>query len=177
MVRQSSCTLHLRGRRLMKTLITGMIALSGLATPVLAQSPVSASEFAMKASVGNTFEIEESKLALKQSVSPKVKAFAKMMISDHTMAEKKLMTAAKNAGSVEMKLDDPHQAMVTALQGQKGADFDKAYVTDQVQAHQETAILLGDYQKSGDDAKLKLWAKTTLPKVEMHLKKVQAMSM
>ena len=131
----------------------------------------------MKASVGNTFEVEESKLALKQAASPKVKGFAKMMIMDHTMAEKKLMTAGKDAGSpVEMKLDDPHQAMLTALQGKTGADFDKAYVADQVQAHQDAAALLGDYEKSGDNAKLKTWAKMTLPKVEMHLKKVQAMS-
>ena len=65
--------------------------------------------------------------------------------------------------------------MVTALQGQTGDAFDKAYVADQIQSHQETAALLGDYEKSGNDAKLKTWAKTTLPKVEMHLKKVQAM--
>ena len=157
-------------------IIAGVAALSAFCTPAFAQSPMPASDFAMKASVGNTFEVEESKLALKQAASPKVKSFAKMMIMDHTMAEKKLMMAGKDAGPVEMKLDDPHQAMVTALQGKTGADFDKAYVADQVQAHQDTAALLGDYEKSGDNAKLKTWAKMTLPKVEMHLKKVQAMS-
>jgi len=131
----------------------------------------------MKASVGNTFEVEEAKLALGQASSPKIKAFAKMMIRDHSMAEKKLTTAAKSSGAtVEMKLDDPHQAMVTALQAKSGADFDKAYVADQVQAHQETATLLSTYETSGDDAKLKSWAKATLPTVNMHLKKVQAMA-
>ena len=86
------------------------------------------------------------------------------------------MMAGKAVGPVEMKLDDPHQAMVTALQGKTGADFDKAYTADQVQAHQDTASLLTDYKKSGDDAKLKTWATMTLPKVEMHLKKIQAIS-
>jgi putative membrane protein len=157
--------------------MAGALAFSAFATPSFAQTPMPASDFAMKASVGNTFEVEESKLALKQAKSPKLKAFAKMMISDHSLAEKKLTTAAKSSGTaVEMKLDDPHQSMVTALSSKSGADFDKAYTADQVQAHQETASLLTDYQGSGDDAKLKTWAKMTLPKVQMHLKRIQAIS-
>lgn len=159
-------------------ILAGSFALSAAACPAFAQTPIPAADFAMKASVGNTFEVEESKLALKQGTSPKVKSFAKMMIHDHAMAEKKLMAAGKGVGTpVEMKLDDPHQAMVTALGAKSGADFDKAYVADQLTAHQDTAMLLGDYEKSGDDAKLKSWAKLTLPTVQMHLKKVQAMSL
>lgn len=162
----------------MKTVFfAGAFALSAITLPALAQSPIPASDFAMKASVGNTFEVEESQLALKQAASPKVKSFAKMMIHDHSMAEKKLTAAAKPSGTIiEKKLDDPHQAMVTALQGKTGADFDKAYVADQIQAHEETATLLDTYEASGDDAKLKSWAKATLPAVNMHLKKVKAMS-
>jgi putative membrane protein len=157
--------------------MAGALAFSAFATPSFAQTPVPAADFAMKASVGNTFEVEESKLALKQAKSPKIKSFAKMMIQDHTLAEKKLMAAAKSSGgTVEMKLDDPHQAMVTALSSKTGADFDKAYTADQIQGHQETASLLTDYESSGDDAKLKTWAKATLPKVQMHLKRIQAIS-
>ena len=101
---------------------------------------------------------------------------SRKMIKDHVLAEKKLQTAAKGSGAtVAMSLDDPHQAMVTALESKSGADFDKAYVADQVQAHQETAALLSDYKASGDDAKLKTWATKTLPAVNMHLKMAQAM--
>lgn len=161
----------------MKTIhILAGFALAALATPVIAQTPMPASDFATKASVGNTFEVEESKLALKQASSEKVKAFAKMMISDHSEAEKKLMTAAMGVKTIEMKLDASHQDMVKALQGKTGADFDKAYITDQVAAHQETATLLDTYEGSGDNAKLKSWAKVTLPTVNMHLKEVQALS-
>ena len=156
--------------------LTGVVVLAALVSPACAQTPP-ASDFAAKASVGNTFEVTESKLALKQGSSPKVKAFARRMIKDHGLAEKKLQAAAKGTGTpVEMTLDDPHQAMVTALQGKTGPDFDKAYVADQVQAHQDTAALLTDYKASGDDAKLKTWASKTLPVVNMHLKMVQSMS-
>jgi putative membrane protein len=157
-------------------ILAAAATLSALVSPAFAQSAPS-SDFAAKASVGNTFEVDESKLALEQGASPKVKAFARKMIADHGMAEKKLQAAAKGAGAaVEMSLDDPHQAMVTALKGKTGADFDKAYVADQIQAHQETAALLTDYKASGDNAKLKTWAAKTLPTVNMHLKMVQAMS-
>ena len=155
--------------------LSAALALTSLAAS--AQSAPTAADFAMKASVGNTFEVEEAKLALKQATDPKLKSFARMMIHDHSMAEKKLMAAAKASGMpVEMKLDDPHQAMVTALQGKSGKDFDKAYAADQIQAHQETQALLQGYETGGDNAKLKAWAKATLPKVEMHLKMIQATS-
>lgn len=159
------------------TLLAGVLALSTVALPAYAQSPMAPADFAMKASVGNTFEVEESKLALKQATSPKLKAFAKKMISDHTLAEQKLGVAAKPSGAmVEMKLDDPHQAMVTALEGKTGADFDKGYVADQVAAHQDTDALLTGYKKSGTDAKLKGWATKTLPTVKMHAKMISTIS-
>ena len=156
----------------------GTIAFSALSSVAFAQSaPTAAPEFATQASVGNTFEVQESQLALKQAANSKVKAFARMMIADHTKAEKMLQAAAKSAGApVEMKLDDPHQAMVDALKGKTGADFDKGYIAAQVQAHTDTAALLTGYEQSGDNPKLKAWAKKTLPVVNAHLKKVQAMS-
>ena len=161
--------------KLLTVVSASMLFLSSL--PALAQSSVAAPEFAMKASVGNTFEVEESKLALKQASSSKVKGFARMMIGDHTKAEKILQDAAKSAGApVDMTLDPPHQAMVDTLKGKSGANFDKAYLADQVQAHTETAMLLGDYQQVGDNPKLKEWAKKTLPTVNAHLKKVQSLA-
>ncbi len=159
------------------TVILGASALSLVSLQARAQNPVPAAEFAMKASVGNTFEVEESKLALQQASSAKVKGFARMMIADHTKAEKMMQGVAKSAGDpVEMTLDPPHQAMVDALKGKNGAEFDKAYLTDQVQAHSETAALLNDYQQGGDNPKLKGWAKKTLPTVNAHLKKVQSLA-
>ena len=159
------------------TSLIGASALVALSSSAWAQSAATDADFATKASVGNTFEVTEGKLAETQAANPKVKAFARMMISDHTKAEKMLQTAAKAAGTpVEMSLDAPHQSMVDALKDKKGADFDKAYVADQVQAHTETAALLTDYQQSGDKPQLKAWAKKSLPVVNAHLKKVQAMS-
>ena len=159
------------------SVIAGTVLLSAASSFAMAQtSPPAAAEFATQASVGNTFEVQESQLALKQASSAKVKAFARMMISDHTKAEKALQAAAKSAGaSAEMKLDDPHQAMVDALKAKTGADFDKAYIADQLQAHTDTSALLTSYEKDGDNAKLKAWAHKSLPVVNAHLKKVQAM--
>ena len=109
-----------------------------------------------------------------QAINPKVKAFAEMMVKDHSAAEKKLQAAAKSAGTVKMMLDPDHQAMVDALKTKTGPDFYKAYIADQVQAHKDAADLLKDYKTDGSDKSLKAWATKTLPAVNMHLKKAEA---
>ena len=146
-------------------------------SPASAQTPSSSSsEFIEKASVGNTFEIEESKLAIQHATDARLKRFAEKMISDHEDAEMKLGTAAGKAGDrAEMMLDKPHQAMLDNLQTFTGTDFDKVYMADQVAAHDETVSLLSDYKQNGDNKDLKAWAEKALPIVKEHREMIDAM--
>ena len=155
-----------------------MIKLAGAAAALVlltsgawAQSPpLSNADFVMHASVGNTFEIEESKLALDRATDPRIKAFAKKMISDHTTAEKNLQEAAgKDKLKTEPMLDKAHQAMVDNLKSFTGTDFDKIYMADQIASHVETMALVSDYKVNGKEAALKGWADKTLPVVKEHL--------
>ena len=148
-----------------------------VSTAAFAQAPsVSDKEFVMKASVGNTFEIEESKLALQHATDARLKRYAEKMISDHQDAEKKLQTAGGKAGDkTEMMLDTPHQAMLDNLKIFTGTDFDKIYIADQVASHDETVNLLSDYRQSGDNRGLKGWAEKTLPIVKEHKEMIDAM--
>lgn len=161
-----------------------MIKLAGAAAALVvvtsgawAQSPpLSNADFVMHASVGNTFEIEESKLALDRATDPRLKAFAKKMISDHTTAEKNLQEAAgKDKIKTEPMLDKAHQAMLDNLKTFNGTDFDKIYTADQVAAHAETVALVSDYKVNGKEAALKAWADKTLPVVKGHLDMIEAM--
>lgn len=132
-------------------------------------------DFVMKASVGNTFEVQSSELALKTSKSPELQAFAKKMIEDHTAALKKLETAS--SGMAKMELDPAHKGLIETLTEKKGAEFDKAYIAMQVEAHGDTLALLDDYSKTGAKAELKSWASETLSPVQMHrdhILKIQA---
>ena len=146
-------------------------------SPVGAQAPSSGdTEFAAKASVGNTFEMEEAKLALQRATDPRLKAFAQRMIDDHSDAMKKLMDAAGKAKQTsEMTLDKPHQAMLDNLKTFDANDFDKIYIADQVASHAETVALLSDYIQNGQNSDLKSWAKQALPIVKEHRAAINAM--
>ena len=152
-------------------------AAATLASASWAQAPsITDKDFVMKASVGNTLEVEEAKLALQHATDKRLKDFAQTMIKDHGDAEKKLQTAAGKAGDkAEMMLDKPHQAMLDNLKTMNGTDFDKVYIADQVAAHAETVSLLSDYKQNGNNATLKSWANSTLPVVKHHQAMINAM--
>ena len=157
----------------------GAVALALLAsTAAWAQTMPSAddAQFVMKASVGNTFEVEEAKVALERATDQRLKDFAQRMVNDHSDAMNKLMDSAGKAGQKsEMMLDAPHQAMVDNLKTYNGAEFDKVYTADQVAAHAETVALLSDYNQNGQNSDLKSWAKKTLPVVKDHQATINAM--
>jgi predicted outer membrane protein len=81
---------------MMKTVaLTALLA--AMAAPVAAQPvapPLDTQSFRMMASMSDGFEIESSRLALERSRNPRVLAFARRMIQDHSMT-----TAALNGGA------------------------------------------------------------------------------
>jgi putative membrane protein len=97
----------------------------------------------------NQQEIMLGQLAMKNAQSPDVKAFADMMVKDHTAMDQKLMSYAKGKG---MKLGDTPKAMndmekkmmaqdkatMEELQVLTGAAFDSCYMAGQVGDHDAT---------------------------------------
>ena len=144
-------------------LASGAIALAESASPVDGQ-------LTFKASVGNNFEIQSSRLALTSSSDPDVQAFARRMIADHAKAQQGLgRTAAISGADVGAFLDAPHEAKLTTLSALTGTDFDQAYMAEQVEAHHETLQVLDDIAAAGSDPALRAWAAKTRPVVVMHL--------
>lgn len=161
----------------MRHAISGALALALISTVVCAQTPSAPdAEFVAKASVGNTFEMEEAKLAVERATDPRIKAYAQKMLADHGDAMRKLQDAAGKAGAKsEMVLDKPHQATLNNLKGFSGTDFDKIYVADQTASHAETVALLSDYKQNGQNASLKSWTNDALPIVKGHFADINAM--
>lgn len=136
-----------------------------------AVTPDTPQQFADKAAVSNQFEIEESRLALKTSKNADVLAFAKRMVNDHTAAGKDLDAAVSKSANVtapSTQLDDSHQSKLDDLKTKTGDDFDKAYISDQKDAHNNAVDLFDDYAKNGEDGALKTFAAKTLPTLEAH---------
>ncbi|WP_223569858.1 DUF4142 domain-containing protein [Pseudomonas sp. BF-R-26] len=140
-------------------------------------------DFVDDAAEGGIAEVETSKLALEKSSSADVKAFAKMMVTDHTKANEELAALAKKH-DIEM----PDTTTVVKQAKEKILDlrdesFDTAYANNQVKAHEKTierfkkeANTVTDDRTKGA-TELKAFAQKMLPALEKHLdmaKKLQA---
>jgi putative membrane protein len=91
----------------------------------------------------NTIDIEAGELADEKADNDRVKAFGKQMVTDHTgvnkmasdLASKLGLTPADNATS--RALDTAADAMTAKLEGLSGAEFDRAYIANEVAFHQQ----------------------------------------
>lgn len=134
-------------------------------------------EFADKAAKSDAFEIASAKLAEENAASSEIKSFAAMMIKDHTASTAKIKAAAAKASPVikpDPVLSDDLNGKLSDLKVLKGADFDKKYAEQQIDAHQSALSLMRLYSDRGDVASLKAAAGAIMPKVETHLEKIKA---
>jgi putative membrane protein len=139
-----------------------------------AMATPSTSTFLTNTAVANLFEIESSKAALAKTKTDKIKAFANLMVTDHTGAGtkfKQAVTDAKLTPPAE-KLDAKHQALLDDLKKKDGAAFDTAYVKAQHDGHVETVAMFEAYAKGGDNARMKQFANEMLPTLKTHLDQV-----
>jgi putative membrane protein len=146
-----------------------MIAVACGIFAVQAFAQTSTQEFVTKVAVSDMFEIQSSKVA-SQKGNANVKAFAERMIKDHTKTSEELKgMVGKAKAKLPTALDAEHQKKLDQLQKLTGEQFNTAYASLQVQAHEEAVKLFEAYSSGGDDAELKAWAAKTLPALKEHL--------
>ena len=158
--------------------LTASICL-GISTSVYAENSSQTMDFVHKASEGNMFEIESSKLALIKTSAKDVKSFAEMMVTDHTQVGdqfKKALAASGSGLAPADKLDSDHQETFNSLKAAAPAVFDSLYIQAQGKAHDDAVSLFASYAENGDDAALKKFASDELPVLKKHQGKVHALS-
>jgi putative membrane protein len=93
-----------------------------------------------------------------------------MMVKDHSAANQELKSLA---ASKNVSLPDgpgvAAQAKKAKLEALSGSTFDKAYLANQIKAHQSTVTLLQTEISSGKDPDAKAFAQKVLPTVQSHL--------
>ena len=145
-------------------------------SPRPAAAPMTAADFVTKAASTDMFEKTEAKMAEKMGTSPDVKKFAAMMITDHTKSTADLKAAIAKSGQtlpIPAALPADMQAKVDALAKMTGADFDKGYITQQVEGHTMALGVMQGYSMGGDVPALKDFATSTTKVVQMHLDMAQ----
>lgn len=130
--------------------------------------------------LSNGAEIQTSQIAQEKATSAGVKDFAKMMVTDHQAMQKEADDVATKANLTPQppaQADQKRAAgdqMVQQLNNTaKGAEFDRAYVDGQVQAHQQTLTELQQLQTSVDNADVRALIEKAIPKVQDHLSRAQ----
>ena len=136
----------------------------------LTANKIDEKRFVKDALLGGMTEVELGKLAVEKASTDPVKQFGQKMIDDHSKANDELKAiASKENIPVPESLDSKHQSRVEKLSKLSGADFEKAYVKDQLKDHQQDVRQFQEEAKSGTDPDVKSFASKTLPTLEEHL--------
>lgn len=129
-------------------------------------------EFVDIASASDAYEIASSRMALTKATTPQVKQFAERMVSEHTASTAKLKQAAAAAQPAALPrpmMTPEQQADIRLLTNANGQAFEKAYIEQQIGAHDKTYAALSGYAANGTAPSLKAFAGETAPVVAGHL--------
>ena len=160
---------------MIRTILLAGVATAWLAGPALSQPSAPAPptpEFIKAAASTDEFERQEGRMAESDGASARVRDFGAMMVRDHTNTTMALKAAIHRAGlppPAAPTLSAQQQSNVAALRGLHGAAFDRAYMQQQIEAHQTALGVMQAYAAGGDNQVLRKAAGDTVPIVRRHL--------
>lgn len=157
-------------------MMSAAIAAAVIAVPAAAQVMTPA-EYVMTAGASDLYEITSSQVLLETTQDPKLRAFAQMMITDHTMstADLKAAAARSRVKATPPKLTPLQQELVTELRAEQGSARDAAYVAQQKASHGQALNVQKAYAMEGTAPALKAAATTIVPVVEHHIMELKSM--
>jgi putative membrane protein len=134
--------------------------------------PTSDAGFATAAAASDMFEIQSSQKALATTKVPAIKAFAQMMVTEHTKSSAELKTLASGMNppmTLPTTLPAEQQALLSSLDGKTGTEFDRAYLAAQRTGHQGTLTKVNAYVAAAKPGGLKDFASKMSGVVQKHL--------
>jgi len=156
--------------------VTAATATAANSAPRAGPPVTVAADFVKIAAISDMYEISAAKIAEKQSRNAAVKAFAARMIHDHsatTAAVRKILASGTVNATAPADMDGKHESLIGDLNQATPNAFDKTYMDQQVQAHNEAEGVFKSYASQGDNDALKQFAKDTAPKIQSHLDMAQ----
>lgn len=131
-------------------------------------------------------EVEAGQLAQETAQDAQVKRFARTLVTEHSRSMRKLGDVARAAGmpgtggagattqsNVVNRLQAMHAQTMTQLRSADGAAFDSAFVTAQVQAHQQALDLLQQARSQATHAQLQQHVSESIAGIETHLERAR----
>lgn len=123
---------------------------------------------------GGMAEVAAGQLAQRRAKAVSVRTFADHMVTDHTKGNADLAAAARQANiALPTEMAPKDQDQINAMGGMADTAFDQAYIQGQIKDHQSMIELHRQLQTVPVPA-LADYARTTLPKLEEHLRMAQS---
>ncbi len=134
--------------------------------------------FVQAAGASDAFEVQSSQLAGDKAHRAAIKQYASQMVSAHSQTTQQLMQIVQSKGmpAPTPQLNADQQQMLTSLQADSGAKFDRDYIRDQIMGHQAAVQAFQQEISGGQDADVKAFAQATLPTIQQHLMDAQKLS-
>jgi putative membrane protein len=142
-----------------------------------AQSRQMDKRFLTQVTQASMLNVAMGKLAVEKSSNDAVKQFGQKMATDHDRGLavfKKVAT--KDGVTVSDELDSKHKERLDKLAKLSGPEFDRAYVKDQLKAHQQMVSYFESEADNGTETAAKKMATNMLPAVQQHLDAAKELS-
>ncbi len=163
----------------MKTkLFTSLIAIPGLLVSLAlsafaAASPLKDSDLKLlqKVTQGSAAEVELGRLAEQRASQASVKEFARKMVQDHQrMAADASRLAREHGAAIASQPGAEEKKELNKLKNVRGAEFDRQYIEGMLDDHKTDVAEVAKYIASHGDSPLVPFLKSTLPRLEDHLR-------
>ncbi|MGN7998589.1 DUF4142 domain-containing protein [Sphingomonas sp. 22176] len=161
-----------------ETMGDNMGAMNGMDGNAMAAAPMTGQDFANTVAASDAYEIAAGKLAQQKATASDLKSFGKQMVEDHTKSTAMLKAAAGKASPAitpAPAMTDEQQANLKTLESATGSQFDTAYKSQQVAAHQKALAAVQAYANAGDVAQLRDFAKDAAPVISKHYDMIKGM--
>ena len=134
-------------------------------------------KFVKTESAASSAEMKLAGLGVQKAERPDIKAFAEMLVTDHTQAHKELTALAVEKGvDVSAVIDPKHAEEFQKLEKASKADFDKEFLADMISDHKECVSNFEAAAKDSKDKDVKKWATKMLPALKAHLAKAEELA-
>lgn len=159
------------------TVVLAVPANAELAVPPQSAATQNAQAYLFHGGAGDVFEISSSMMALQHSQAPGVRAFASMLIADHTNLTNTALSTAKGAGIAAPPpvLSSAQMQMIGQLTSAQPASFDRVYLQQQLTAHRMALGMQQGYAARGDTPALRQAAAAAVPIVQGHIVRIEQM--
>jgi putative membrane protein len=126
-------------------------------------------KFVKTESAAGSAVVKLAELGVQKAERADVKAFAEMLVTDHTQVNKELSALAVEKGvEVSAVISPKHAEEFQKLEKASKADFDKEFLADIISDHKKCVSNFEEAAKDAKNSDVKNWAEKMLPVLKAH---------